>query len=120
MSDMPMLNETYLIRAPRPYTGAINPGDVFAWEPDIPPACCLLVVDRVEGGYVYACDLDSDRTRAYRNTIERFREAVIPTRYRPQGTGPMAVGVKPPPGLFGAADDASQGAPLGACKPPGR
>lgn len=96
-----------------PYEGAIRPGDVFAWEPDLPHARELLVVSCVEraaympeyaspageplapetpGGIfteiVWCRRLDGGTFAGGRdqvgNPIDRFREAVVATMFKPQ------------------------------------
>jgi hypothetical protein len=102
---LPMLDETVLVRtAPRPYTEVILPGMIFAWEPDLPHARCLLIVTKITGPqptfeikHGRGTAVISSRhdhliwskyfpTREYEvwNDESRFREAVIPTRFKPQ------------------------------------
>lgn len=85
------------------FAGDIRPGQVFAWEPDLPHARELLVVTRVgdpppdtvvrhargvavlsggRGPMVWARPIDG--TREYYNDEDRFREAVVPTTMRDQ------------------------------------
>lgn len=44
---LPPINEAILIRHEGDYTGPIEPGMVFAWEPDLPKARELIIVTRV-------------------------------------------------------------------------
>jgi hypothetical protein len=98
----PVIAEAFLRRSGRPYRGDIRPGDVFAWEPDLPHARELCVVTRLTGPredevirhargtavicgtgepLVWSRPLDGDDE--WWNTESRFREAVVPTLFRP-------------------------------------
>lgn len=82
---LPMIPSAYLAPSKRPYSGAIKPGDVFAWEPDLPHARELLVVTRIvdetHRTLVWTRHIDGDE-EVY-NDIDRFREAVVPTILNP-------------------------------------
>lgn len=100
----PMIAEAVLCRGERPYKGAIEPGDIFAWEPDLPHARELVVVTRVEwcigpGLYearIWARDIDSNNE--HWNPEEMFRQAVVPTHMRPHS---LARSFLPVPWPFG-------------------
>lgn len=47
LPHLPALNEAELVRGARPYAGPLEPGDVFAWEPDLPHARKLCVITRI-------------------------------------------------------------------------
>lgn len=101
----PALPEAELIRdTQRPYNGEIRPGDIFAWEPDLPYARELLIVTEISeppppleirhargiahiscgsGLQIWTVPFP-DGGREINNDISRFREAVIPTLFKPQ------------------------------------
>lgn len=102
MMIKPMIAEGVLVRGERPYKGRINPGDVFAWEPDLPHARELVVVTRIStpdndkvivhargsavisGGHeqrIWTRSIDGDDE--FWNDESRFREAVVPTLFKP-------------------------------------
>lgn len=103
LPDNPILDEVVLDRtAARPYQGLIEPGMVFAWEPDISYARVLCVVTRIDApppphiidgpgvkGYM-GCGEESvvwtrpfpDGGKEVYNEFGRFREAVIPTHFK--------------------------------------
>lgn len=93
----------------RTYEGPIEPGEVFAWEPDIPTARQLVIVCQVDDALgderrIWTLDLNSplrgrpDRWKAAMrhtarsfidgaptwNDESRFREAVVPTLFNRQ------------------------------------
>ena len=72
-----------LLRGPRPLVGPITPGEVFAWEPDLPHARELLIVRRlyeIDGeGWVEAWDMEYQGT--HHNEEARFREACQRTMF---------------------------------------
>ena len=78
----PLLHEAELKRGPRPYMGPIEPGEVFAWEPDLPYARELCVVTRLTGDYVWTKPIKGGKE--VWNDISRFREAVVPTIFKRQ------------------------------------
>jgi hypothetical protein len=85
-----MLHEAVLVRGPRPYTGSVEPGDVFAWEPDLPHARMLCVVMEVknngEEDWVRTRPLEKNMPGSLAepcwNSMDRFREAVVPTLFK--------------------------------------
>lgn len=94
MNIKPALGEAILCRGERPYSGPIEPGDVFAWEPDLPHARELVVVSRIErqvSGAGYQCrvwcrridgtEYFDGRKEVY-NPEDVFRAAVVPTRFK--------------------------------------
>ena len=77
----PVIAEFVLLRGATPYAGSIYPGDVFAWEPDLPYARELVVVVRLAGGNVWTRNIDGDAE--HWNPEDTFREAVVPTILNP-------------------------------------
>jgi hypothetical protein len=80
------------------YAGEIAPGEIFAWEPDLPHARELVLVTRVIGDAasgdrrIYTRGLDDRAPKALGSTPHvlerwneesRFREAVVPTLMKP-------------------------------------
>lgn len=94
----PIIPEAVLVRGERPYPGDINPGDVFAWEPDLPYARELVVVTFVDKLRIGTRPLDGDREVF--NDIDRFREAVVQTRFNPMPTKRNRLPLPIPPDLF--------------------
>ena len=105
MKPLPLLSEVELDRTRgRPYDGPIEVGQIFAWEPDIPTARCLCIVSRIEleppppmivhhaqgtavlsngfGPVIWTWDFP-DRTKECWNNEDSFREAVVPTKFKP-------------------------------------
>jgi hypothetical protein len=99
---LPMIGEAELLREARPYAGQIRIGQVFAWEPDLSHARELLVVTRIgppppptavhhsrgvaiisngSDDVVYTRHFPDGKTEVW-NDLSRFREAVVPTRYK--------------------------------------
>jgi hypothetical protein len=78
-----MIGEPILVRGPRPLEGEIVPGEVFAWEPDLPWARELVIVRRVyeRGGTTWIEAWDMDYTRTVQNEEGRFREAAYRTMF---------------------------------------
>jgi hypothetical protein len=67
------------------YAGPIRPGMIFAWEPFLPHARELTIVDEVSAEKVSTVSFPvGDKWELHVNDISRFREAVIPTKYKPQ------------------------------------
>lgn len=99
LPNKPMIPEAELRRGKRPYKGNIVPGDVFAWEPDLPHARELVVVTRITGPHFpnpieqpFLIDFSEGNeltvwTRPLNgweeagNEMSRFREAVVPTAF---------------------------------------
>lgn len=79
LPNNPMINEAELRRGKRPYEGEITPGDVFAWEPDLPYARELVVVKCITKTRVCTRPLNGDEE--VWNDLSRFREAVVPTAF---------------------------------------
>jgi hypothetical protein len=81
LSPKPMIPEGLLVRGPRPYTGEIEVGAIYAWEPDLPHARQLCIVSKVQGGIVWTFDFPEQRLEVW-NEESRFRGAVVPTLYK--------------------------------------
>lgn len=75
--------EAFLVRhGDGPLQGDIEVGEVFAWEPDLPGACELVVVTEAAGGRVYSRRLDGvPPVLVLWNDESRFREACVRTAY---------------------------------------
>lgn len=117
MPILPAIAGVLLVRGERPYEGPIEVGMVFAWEPDLPHARELLVVTRIGGplaplvanhgagsAVIFRGDDDERKIwstffgedpmpwrrgqdREVWNDESRFREAVVPTIYKPMAHG---------------------------------
>lgn len=79
---------------PRPYSGPISVGDVFAWEPDDPKLRELVVVTRMTENFIWTVPFDERfrkinglNTEEVPNPDARFREAAHPTIYKPVPAG---------------------------------
>ncbi len=96
LADKPIISEAVLRRdqcmpgfreCPRWYGGEIEPGMVFAWEPDLPHARELVVVTRITGSprrpAIWTRPILGSRDDEVWNEISRFREAVVPTNMKP-------------------------------------
>jgi hypothetical protein len=79
-----------LLREPRkrPLKGQIEPGEVFAWEPDLPHARELVIVRRVytvrKGEHwaeSWVETWDMDYAQSHHNEESRFREAAVRTTF---------------------------------------
>lgn len=82
----PMLESAAILREARPYKGLIEPGSIFAWEPDLPHARCFCLVTKVvkrEGDETLIYTRDIKGSGEYYNEESRFREAVYPTLFNP-------------------------------------
>lgn len=86
----PIIPEPLMRRCERPYDGPVKPGDVFAWEPDIETARELLVVTRITKEPSFPDPYEErvftrpiDGGKEVWNSMSRFREAVVPTLFRP-------------------------------------
>lgn len=62
------------------YVGPIEPGAVFAWEPDLPGARELTIVTMVDSDFVWSRPMSGGETCM--NKIDRFREAVFATIFK--------------------------------------
>lgn len=85
ISVKPLIPEPYIVRsAPRPLCDPIKPGQILAWEPDLPTARELVIVTKVRGDFVWVRNLDDKYGRSYMNDESRVREACWPTRFKDQ------------------------------------
>ena len=104
MPILPIIPESVICRnRGKQYNGPIEPGMVFAWEPDLPHARELCVVTKIgdalppltvahstgkatiyrgDGQMIYSRSIQLNGDEVY-NEISRFREAVHATNYRP-------------------------------------
>lgn len=84
----PEIPRAVLARGERPYSGEILPGEIFAWEPEMPHARELCIITKViartgNEPLVYTRDFPG-RRQEVRNELSRFREAVVPTVFNRQ------------------------------------
>ena len=80
LPDMPLINEAEIVRHKGLLEGAIEVGEVFAWEPDKPWARELVVVTEINGDQIMTRGMhDKDE---YWNDESRFREACQRTRFK--------------------------------------
>jgi hypothetical protein len=78
------------------YAGPIEPGEIYAWEPDLPHARQLMLVTRVANRApdepaiwcAPIADGQAQHDKAVWNDESRFREAVVPTIMNPWPTEP--------------------------------
>ena len=97
---MPLIPSTVLVLSPRPLKGQIAPGEVFAWEPNLPYSRQLLIVTRIElreGDEALIWATDMDYTEEFWNYESRFREACIRTMFNKFPTTKKPLGEKSPP-----------------------
>lgn len=83
LPSKPPIGENELRRDKRPLRGPIEPGEVFAWEPDLPHARELIIVRRIykNGGEMWVESWDMNYAKTYHNEEDRFREACVRTQY---------------------------------------
>lgn len=85
----PMIGEAILRRHGKgPLKGPITPGEVFAWEPDLPHARELCIVRRIypvqkAPGWteIWVEAWDMDYAHTFNNEEARFREACVRTSF---------------------------------------
>ena len=79
-----MISEAILRRGPTPLEGPIMPGEVFAWEPDLPYARELFIVRRTyqRGDEPWVESWDMNYTATSHTDEERFREAAVRTGFQ--------------------------------------
>lgn len=75
----PMIPDAVIIRHDGVLIGDIKPGEVFAWNPDIPHARELVIVSTIDNGSVGSWDMDYKRL--YFNDERTFREVCFRTKF---------------------------------------
>ncbi len=75
----PPLSEATIVRHQGALAGPINPGEVFAWNPDIPCAREYAIVAKVENGKVWTWDMQYKKW--FWNDESTFREACYRTLF---------------------------------------